>query len=173
MHRLNLAPVNERPSPDLHVDVYPFLEVDIANVVAAFEVPSKTCHPPNARMPMSILDTQPPSGNKIIYSVIEIVDETHLAILWGGRLWAYRQRFEENGISGTQLEAEYVRIVNEEDGDMDEDENKTRIVDAFGDKVLKNHIVKVTVDGEIDEGTAAGKAVTEILDLPNVIKRDP
>ena len=55
-------------------------------------------------LPLKWYECQPVVGKKIVTMTVQVEDENHVSVLFGGNTWAFRQALDEFGVNGAYFE---------------------------------------------------------------------
>ena len=106
---------------------------------------------------MSIFEAQPVQGKRILMLTLQIESDTKMSFVFCGATWPFRARFDAAAAPGYRFEEEgqpkYYRVlesVNAATGD-----DRGRVLNALGERVLRNTAMRVGIEGELKPGANA------------------
>ena len=161
--RIPWPPVNA-----LRMEVHPHIGINVEATVSNFQRIQKQCLPSARELPINPFSTKMPTGNNFMVATVEVIDKNNAIVAWDGRTYPYRERFDVSEIS--RQENTNLRILNETQRDLRDEENYARVVQAFGDTVLRNVFINLRVIGENadDEDSPCFKLLAELKEMPSV-----
>ena len=145
---------------DITVQIHPHQGIDLTGLDTDITRLSVTVAPPALVLPSSLWDTNPPGSSRALMVEIEIVDADTALFAWDGRTYAYRARFEQVLIPRL---VDNLRVLPVHMRDFTEPVNGERIMDIFGNLVLRDLVCCVRVTGV--ELPAAGTVAALIARL--------
>ena len=158
-----LPAVDKKPWPmaaDITVQIHPHQGIDLTGLDTEITRLSVTVAPPALVLPSGLWDTNPPGSSRALMVEIEIVDADTAIFAWDGRTYAYRARFEQVLIPRL---VDNLRVLPVHMRDFTEPVNGERIMDIFGNLVLRDLVCCVRVTGV--ELPAAGTVAALIARL--------
>ena len=98
-------------------------------------------------LPLKWYQCQPVVGKKIVSMVVQVEDEKHISVLWGGNTWAFRQALDEFGVNGAYFE--------------DDSESTTK----DGDTKSNRRYFRLLKSVDVSDAEAAAKIKATIEDI--------
>lgn len=138
-----------------HNYVFPQHGIEVADVVAAVVLPSKTCNAPRIDPSSAPLYTSPLTGTQILSAQFKFLDEDKIALTSAGRIYLYRPRFVVASIHLNEDDGgERVRVLAAEDSDIGVEASRAKIENIFG--VLRRQACMARLFGvpQADYGSA-------------------
>ena len=161
--------VDKSPWPvpaDIAIHIYPRMGIDLAGLDTDITRMAVTLHPAALVLPLSLWSTNPPGSSRALFVEIEIVTCDKAIFGWDGRTYGFRARFDQALIPRIDNN---LRVLPEDMRDFTVAENGARILDIFGNLVLRDLVCCVRVTGEPlpQEGNVAN-LVAALKALPNL-----
>ena len=165
----SIPSVDKSPWPvaaDIAVHIYPRMGVDLETLDADITRMSVTLHPPALVLPLSLWSTNPPGSSRALMVEVEIIDEDTAIFAWDGRTYGFRSRFEQVGIPRVDAN---LRVLPEGMRSFTVDANRQRILDIFGNLVLRDLVCCVRLTGAAltDDGAVAA-LLAELREKPQM-----
>ena len=91
-------------------------------------------------------------------------DTDKVSVAFHGATWAFRAAFDLFGVQAVRNEDQYLRVMPNVDAAND----GNSIKHVLGEGVLRNTVVRVTVEGTVPKGTAVDTFLKELQDIPSL-----
>ena len=128
-------------------------------------------------MTFLLFEGYPPNGQAearhIVRASIQIESDNVISIVFSGRTYPFRKRFEDAGVGGAALGEEgmvnrpYIRVI--ETLDVSVSTNREMVKGIFGKEVLKSAATQVMVEDEVPgDETAVAHFIQELRNLTSL-----
>jgi hypothetical protein len=164
-----IVAVDKKPWPvpaDIAVHIHPRLGINLDGLDTDITRMTVTLQPPALVLPLSLWATNPPGSCHALMVEIEGVDKDSAIFGWDGRTYGFCARFEQALIP--RLE-DNLRVLPDDMRDFALDVNRQRILDIFGNLVLRDLVCCVRVTGEaLQEDGPVAELVAQLKTMPSL-----
>ena len=128
--------------------IHPHVNVDIDECWDNFQYPAYTLEERTSRLPIGVLEAQPPQGKRILLITFQVERESVLSCVFQNT-WNFRDAIEAHGIPGLRDDnKKYYRVV--QSVDVASESGKQRLLSVLG--IFQNLVAHVTVEGKTKSG---------------------